>query len=107
MKNLHLLDTLPNGWLGLANDLKQELAEFSKKYNHNKFQLNDVKEKFGALVIYFSDYGSDETYEHLEKIIDKYEDLSRTTCVVCGEQGTKKNAYQFPLCDKHKATMER
>jgi len=87
-----------DGWLQLIHDCIAELLEA----NWNKHILQ-IKEKFGGLRFYIGS-GSEEIFN----IIIKYEELSWTTCEVCGEQGILRNdcgwqgnKWYKTLCDTH------
>ena len=79
------LDALETGWrkvfgIQLCKDLKKQL----KKENYlRKFRIIQIKEKWGVLTFYHN--GSIE----IEKIIDKYSDLSSKICIHCGKPATK------------------
>lgn len=74
-------DMLPTGWrLKFGESLFNELKETIKKYKLNKYEIVDIKEKFGTLR-WYSFGGNEET----ENIIKKYEDVSQYVCQICGK----------------------
>ena len=93
------LDWMPPGWkkkfgLKMCKDIAKSLTRTG---NPRKFQIEDIKEKYGALHVYT--YGS--TLEIENKILPKYERISQRVCGVCGEPATKISiAWIYPLCDK-------
>ena len=75
-------DAIPKGWrdafgIELCKELKKSLKKSKSLYS---IQITDVKEKWGCLNISFSSYPED-----LIDILQKYEDLSRKTCILCGK----------------------
>ena len=77
-----LLDEMPSGWkksfgLKMCNELKKVLIETNCL---DTFRIHQIKEKYGTLRIY-----SNFTNDKLEKVISKYEDLSASTCLYCGQ----------------------
>lgn len=94
-----VLDWMPIGWrnkfgIKMCKDIMKSL-EANGNINH--FQIEDIKEKYGALRVYT--YGS--TMEIEDKILPRYERLSQKTCVVCGERATKiSKSWIVPICDE-------
>ena len=87
-----------DGWLQMIADLIAELlvAGWNK-------QICQIKEKLGGLRFYINS-GSDEVHE----IISKYEELSYSTCEVCGEAGEIRkdcgwhgSRWYKTMCDSH------
>lgn len=41
-------------------------------------------------------------FEEHEKLLNKYEGISKRTCIMCGKQGKidYKESYLLPMCDK-------
>lgn len=82
-----VLDYMAEGWrkafgLQMCEELKKELVKIDKL---NDFYIVQIKEKFGELRIYPNEYYSPKITE----IIDKYTEISRRTCIVCGRPATK------------------
>jgi len=71
-----------------------------------KGRVDQVKEKYGALRIYWSpplEGCSDEDYDRVEQAIDNATDESRRTCEMCGAPGALfvKSRWYQTLCDDH------
>lgn len=92
------LDEMPEGWrIAFAEEMCKEIHEVLLKTNSvDSYRVLQVKEKYGSLCWYHT-FAPDE----LEPIIDKYEEISKKTCIVCGRPATKihKN-WIGPLCDE-------
>ena len=95
-----LLDYINAGWRkafgeNWAKELQyaiNTLPEASK----DKVYIMDLKEKFGQFRQYLSYYSED-----IRKVIRKYEELSMTTCIDCGEPATHITlGWIFPYCEK-------
>ena len=105
------LDFLYDGWVNsFVPQLKDELFELLGSYVE-QFIVLQIKEKFGKLVIYFNfdlngldnEYVEDieELCEEIENLLNKYEEISSKTCIVCGESGIMRDDYWItPWCDK-------
>lgn len=79
-----------DGWYGLIREVCEQIMEtLSKTQNSKDFCFFQIKEKYGQLRIYVSDY-SDEIAE----ILDKAEEKSATICEHCG---TTENVTQNTL----------
>jgi hypothetical protein len=65
--------------------------------------INQVKEKYGGLRIYFDfDDGDNGDYEGMYKIVADAEDACSKICEQCGEPGTRRGGgWIRTLCDKH------
>jgi len=89
-----------DGWYDIINDLAKEIT-IHHKMRHQKRELRrinvvQIKEKFGTLRFY-----ADNTTKTVDNIIAKYEDLSATTCELCGAPGKlRKLQWMQTLCDK-------
>ena len=92
------LDAMPDGWreafgLQMCNELKEALEKIDKI---NEFRIEQIKEKFGELRFY-TNWVNDE----IINIINKYEALSRKTCICCGKPATKITTdWISPYCDE-------
>lgn len=105
-------DFLPEGWTDtFIPEMKKELAIALGSYVDD-FTVFQIKEKYGALRIYWSwadrEYTDDEAkdliglYKEIETIIRKYERISEKTCVVCGKEATKMTTgWVMPVCNEH------
>ena len=70
------------GWHELLRSLCKEIAQaYEDKGLEPDIEIDQIKEKYGTLS--FSYYSSIE----LRDIVDKYEELSETTCENCGKPG--------------------
>ena len=91
------LDALEPGWRKafgkeICEEIKQQLKKEGLLY---KYRITQIKEKWG----YLHWYDNGCTPE-LMKIINKYEDISRHTCIVCGKPATKiSKGWISPYCD--------
>ncbi len=92
------LDEMPEGWrIAFAEEMCKEIHEVLLKTNSvDSYRVLQVKEKYGKLCWYHT-FAPDE----LEPIINKYEEISKKTCIVCGRPATKihKN-WIGPLCNE-------
>lgn len=92
------LDAMPDGWrkafgIQMCKELKKALKQYNYLY---KYRITQIKEKYGSLRWYSN--GSPNGCEY--PIINKYEDLSRRTCIVCGKPATKiSKGWISPYCD--------
>ena len=103
---------IPDGWVNtFITDMKIELANVLGSYVDD-FIVRSLKEKYGVLRIYWTwkdrDYDDNESEDlelltkEIEDIISKYENISKNTCVVCGESATKMTTgWIVPVCDNH------
>ena len=103
------LDDLPSGWrksfgLKMIEELDQILR---KAHYQNEYKIVQIKEKWGSLCWY--DNGIPKNiYKEYNSWLNRYEELSKHTCIICGEQGelTGKGLI-VPLCEKCKKDNER
>lgn len=78
------LDAMPAGWreafgIELCEEIKLCLDKM-KPDVAAKYMITQIKEKYGQLCWY-----TNFTTEDLERVMRKYEDLSKRTCIVCGK----------------------
>jgi hypothetical protein len=93
------MDDLPIGWakafgINLMEDIKKVLIE---EHYLDKFQFEQIKEKYGTLRIY-ANYSSD-AFEH---ILNKYECISENVCTYCGKPDVPlliNIGWIIPLCE--------
>lgn len=101
---------LPEGWIKgfskqMCNELRDALGE-----HVNDFVIQQLKEKFNQMVLYWcwedKDYTDEEAdelnrlYNIIESIIDKYGTISYNTCTICGAPATKwTSGYVASFCD--------
>lgn len=106
------LDCIPGGWeKSFIPQLENELFEALGSYA-DEIMFYQIKEKFGELTAFWNfpdrDYYTDEDYDELEKlaqvvgnIIQKYTEISKNTCAICGEAATHMTTFGWiePLCN--------
>lgn len=98
------LDDMPDGWRKafgeqMCEEIQQELILSDIK----DYRILQIKEKFGTLRW----YGSVETNRLLD-VINKYEKLSRVTCIKCGRPATKiSQGWISPFCDRCAKKMKK
>jgi len=87
-----------DGWFSLLDNLMTEIDNEALSVFVNVAQ---IKEKFGTLRFYVNfDKCEDVDYEKVYKIIQNYEEVSETTCEVCGKPGTLRGGgWLRTLCD--------
>ena len=96
-----------DGWFDLLYELSQKLAPLVDKANavedmdDYKFQVIQVKEKFGGLRYYISSV----PHEYADEIFDliaEYEHKSYEICEDCGKPGEVRDlSWITTLCDEH------
>lgn len=85
------LDEVPKGWRKLFLEMCKEIEPYM---TNNKFL--QIKEKFGELRVYFM-----KSTPKLNAIKNKYELLSATTCINCGDKATMITTdWISPYCKK-------
>lgn len=92
-----LLCEVPDGWIkAFGHELIDELMAAAASEGLEDFTILQIKEKYGALRVYCM-----PTTEKIEKIIDKYIDLSERTCCICGKPATHlSTGWICPYCDE-------
>jgi len=89
-------DYIPEGWrkafgIQFMKELKVALGDYIDEY-----RVIQIKEKYGSLRWY--DFGAPK---EVYKVIEKYQNLSKVTCIVCGKPATKiAMGWISPYCDK-------
>ena len=89
------LDGMETGWrkafgIQMMKEIRKQLVKEGCLF---KFRITDLKEKYGSFRMYHN--GSRE----IDAIIDKYEDISRKTCLICGKPATEfLGPYEMPYC---------
>jgi hypothetical protein len=97
------IDAMPKGWFkAFGKQMLEELKRFIVEKRPGflyEYTITDIKEKYGSLRWY--DNG---TLEGMYNIINKYEELSLSTCIICGKEGTIDNSecWITPLCKYHR-----
>ena len=93
-------DCIPKGWkksfgMQMIKEISDSLIRYGGKNAVKKYQILDIKEKYGTLHWY--DYRS--TIE-IHKIIYKYEQISEHTCISCGRVATvQSTGWICPYCN--------
>lgn len=93
-----VLDEMPDGWRAafgeqMCEELKEELI---KENSLEKYRIIQIKEKYGYLR-WYDNFGSEEHYN----LIDKYERLSKRTCITCGAPAKWiSKGWISPYCDE-------
>lgn len=105
-----VLNFVPRGWRGafLKTCARIEEAFQERGVSSIHFRFDQVKEKFGALRVYWHiDYDcADETTvaaleETCSTLIDKIESKTEDLCVECGAPATRTSTpWILPYCDK-------
>lgn len=93
------LDDMPEGWrIAFGDQLLEELKDELVKANYlNDYRITQIKEKYGMLRIY--DAGCTEKW--YREILPKYVELSKHTCILCGEPAQWiSRGWISPYCDK-------
>lgn len=86
-----------DGWFQILLNLSVALEALGEDIT-----ITQIKEKFGGLRFYVD--GCSNT---AWKLIEEAEELSETTCEVCGEPGKSRGGgWISVLCDKHEANDE-
>ena len=90
-------DDLPVGWKDLCVSLDSDIQQLVDDGVVKNFYVEELKEKFGALRLYFTaDSGQSEAY----RLIDDYTHVSAWTCAKCGAFPAVKETvgWIYPLC---------
>ena len=94
------LDDLEPGWrIAFGEQLCEELSQAIKADNcEDRFEILEIKEKYAGLRLYAIGCGPET-----EKVIAKYEELSKYICGTCGQVATKITlGWYYPVCDNCK-----
>ena len=95
------LDAMDDGWrkafgIQMCKEIRSALLSHGWSYLF-KYRIMQIKEKFGELRWY-----DEFSTQDIQDIINKYEDISRHTCIVCGKPATKMSTgWICPYCDEH------
>ena len=93
-----MLDEMPSGWReSFGEQLCEELRTvLIKEGLLEKYRIRQIKEKFGSLR-WYGNFKNDS----IAKILEKYEEKSKYTCIECGAPATKiSRGWISPYCDK-------
>ncbi len=94
------LDSMPDGWrkafgMKMCEEIREELIKWN---DLDRWQIIEMKEKYGQLRIYDSGIKIGCRIHDIER---KYEQISERTCIVCGAPATKMTlGWISPYCDK-------
>lgn len=96
---------IPPGWdemvLDMVGEMNEALAEDG--IDPADYHVLQVKEKFGELCYYDSGHG-----DAAEQILNKYENLSRCTCCMCGKPARYISlGWIEPWCEECKEMEEK
>jgi len=83
------------GWLPLIRELHERMLELDPKY-----QIQQVKEKFGVLRFYFSTQKKD-SFAKMNELVSEYESKSGHMCEWCGDPAETRteNGWMRTICD--------
>jgi hypothetical protein len=87
-----------DGWFNLLDNL---MTEIDNTGHPDLVYIAQIKEKFGTLRFYVNFEKCEDTiYNKIYEIIQNYEEVSETTCEVCGKPGTLRGGgWLRTLCD--------
>lgn len=91
------------GWHGLINQALSSVVEALQDAGIPlyDFYVDGIKEKYGGLRISLGAMDV-SMYDIVMPIIEAAEDLSQTTCEICGAEGSLRNeGWLVTRCDKH------
>ena len=79
-------DEVPKGWRkAFCPQMWDELKAILEKADYvDNFRFAQIKEKYGALRLYYNGV-PEESYDELEAWVSKYEKLSEEACIRCGK----------------------
>ena len=93
-----LFDLIPEGWRkAFGMEMCQEIEDALEADGvQDEYYPVQIKEKYGTLRWY-----GNFTTEKLEKVLQKYENLSERTCITCGAPATRYTInWISPYCDE-------
>lgn len=91
------LDSLPDGWrVAFGDSICEELDNVIREQGLlDVYRVVQIKEKYASLRWYSNIYNKE-----IERIIDKYEEISKFTCISCGKPATKiSHGWYQPFCN--------
>jgi len=75
-----------DGWQWIIVAMLKEIDDYYFKARRIcKIDIIQCKEKFGYIDMYY--YVDDKSRDAISKIVAKYEQLSKSTCEICGAEG--------------------
>ena len=117
--------SVPEGWRQIVEDLCRDFTQVLQCSPGHRLQMLQVKEKFGALRVYFSLDGDQDlvadlqdldghihlvqkaegpaVMDELRALVDGARRRSQQACQKCGEPGSQRNrrGWLAVLCDRH------
>lgn len=88
----------PRGWEKLVEDLVVEVEKLAVAQNLSLLRIDQIKEKFGGLRVYFNRVESEE----IRNLVSSAEARSFSICDQCGEPGKpSKGGWVSTRCEKH------
>lgn len=96
-------DDVPVGWKNWIILLDQDIQQLVDAGLIQNFKVEQMKEKFGELRLYFDADGDADSLSKLHDLIDDYAHVTSYTCAYCG---TFPAEYQttgwiYPVCEAH------
>lgn len=94
------LDQMPGGWrIAFGEDWARDVQEILNKKltesERDQVYIVDMKEKHGFLDVDINFYSVE-----LDRVLDRYKELSKRTCIGCGKPATKISwGWICPWCD--------
>ena len=86
---------IPEGWLKFSEKMWNELDALLEEHGVESFQVYSLKEKFGEIRFDM------DWFDFLEDWEGKWTDVSRETCVFCGEKAEfRTEGWIEPYCGK-------
>lgn len=101
-------DWVGPGWWPLLLEVYAEMLRVTEATGC-KIRIQQVKEKFGGLRVYYhlTGYNTDEAHAIVESAVRKAELKAIHTCEMCGEPGHQRdNGWVKTLCDVHDAAQK-
>ncbi len=119
----HIGDQVGPGWWEDLLAAMDQISEIMKSAPGYKFNIQQIKEKFGSIRFYYhiskvgededewpraDDGVRDELAEKVRAIVVLLESATDAKCEVCGEPGERRgNSWIKTLCDKHDAVQKK
>lgn len=100
------LQSVPEGWQPMFLEMCQNIVKACEAHNYpaTKVTFLQVKEKFGALRVYWHLEGdenhSKDLYDKIDALIENAEQRSYNMCHVCGKEADwHSTGWVLPYCD--------
>lgn len=113
----HIGDQVGPGWWKDLLAAFEQISEIMKSAPDYKFSVQQIKEKFGGIRLYYiirridddeedwpvpEDANRTALWKKTSEVIKRLEKSVSTTCEVCGAPGERRdNGWIMTLCDKH------